>query len=605
MTARLRSSTPEVVGLLNNFTLDQLSTSARGNAGKPFAVCGAGVASAGTVRALLEFGGFERYELFALPHRVRDVSASLASVRRAARSKSIRVNECRQLLTGGTRGFGIWYDAHASYFPTAAYVRDRFSRQPYPITGTIHTISYQSQLHETILPILLANAYPFDSIVCTSRAARAAFAALLDHVADHATRTQGLRLHWPGRLEVIPFGVDTEVFRPRDKAAIRRKLKLPVGPCIVLCVGRLSAVDKMDLLPLLTVMKRLVGKVRNTSLLLLITGSDYRGEATLLTRAIRSLGLAAHARVIPSPESISDLYSAADVFVSPADSVQESFGLTILEAMASGLPQVVSDWDGYRDTVRHGETGFLVPTYWSHCDGDLSALGPLAERTLEFDHASLAQSVAVDLGQLQTYLELLLTNAPLRRDMGRKAREVAAAEYSWRAMTGRYEALWRELMRTASRTAPLRRPPAQIAPRHIGVFGHYATTLLSDASRLQLTPAGLEMRRRKVGLPDYSCAAQLNLLREPILQNLLRRLLNTRRHPRGAAPGGVTFGEVRRSLAAEYAEHPDFIGRHVMWLVKYGLVESDATIEPPMATSARVHLQSAESSQLRRRTSAS
>ncbi|MBI3542646.1 MAG: glycosyltransferase, partial [Deltaproteobacteria bacterium] len=57
------------------------------------------------------------------------------------------------------------------------------------------------------------------------------------------------------------------------------------------------------------------------------------------------------------------VWQAADIFCSLADNVQETFGLTPLEAMAAGLPQVVSDWNGYRDTVRHGVDGFRVPAF--------------------------------------------------------------------------------------------------------------------------------------------------------------------------------------------------------------------------------------------------
>ena len=56
------------------------------------------------------------------------------------------------------------------------------------------------------------------------------------------------------------------------------------------------------------------------------------------------------------------LWAAGDIFLSLVDNVQESFGLTPIEAMAAGLPRVLSDWDGYRDSVTHGEDGFLVPT---------------------------------------------------------------------------------------------------------------------------------------------------------------------------------------------------------------------------------------------------
>ena len=45
-------------------------------------------------------------------------------------------------------------------------------------------------------------------------------------------------------------------------------------------------------------------------------------------------------------------WSSADIFCSFADNIQETFGLTPIEAMACGLPCVVSDWNGYKETVR-------------------------------------------------------------------------------------------------------------------------------------------------------------------------------------------------------------------------------------------------------------
>ena len=52
---------------------------------------------------------------------------------------------------------------------------------------------------------------------------------------------------------------------------------------------------------------------------------------------------------------------AADLFVSLADNPQETFGITPLEAMAAELPCLVSDWDGYRDTVTN-DVGCRIPT---------------------------------------------------------------------------------------------------------------------------------------------------------------------------------------------------------------------------------------------------
>ncbi|OYW53175.1 MAG: hypothetical protein B7Z31_12140, partial [Rhodobacterales bacterium 12-65-15] len=53
--------------------------------------------------------------------------------------------------------------------------------------------------------------------------------------------------------------------------------------------------------------------------------------------------------------------SASDIFVFPVDNLQETFGLAPVEAMAAGLPVIVSDWDGMKDTVTD-TTGFRIPT---------------------------------------------------------------------------------------------------------------------------------------------------------------------------------------------------------------------------------------------------
>ena len=57
------------------------------------------------------------------------------------------------------------------------------------------------------------------------------------------------------------------------------------------------------------------------------------------------------------------VWFAAYIFTLLSDNIQESFDSTPIKAMAAGLPVVVSDWNGYRDTVRNGIDGILVPTF--------------------------------------------------------------------------------------------------------------------------------------------------------------------------------------------------------------------------------------------------
>ena len=66
-----------------------------------------------------------------------------------------------------------------------------------------------------------------------------------------------------------------------------------------------------------------------------------------------------------SEEAKRNALAAADVGISLVDNAQETFGLAVAEAMAAGLPMVVSNWSGYRDLVREGVDGYLIPSAWA------------------------------------------------------------------------------------------------------------------------------------------------------------------------------------------------------------------------------------------------
>src|SRR5262249_57736317 len=93
-------------------------------------------------------------------------------------------------------------------------------------------------------------------------------------------------------------------------------------------------------------------------------------------------------------------YAAADIFMSLADNIQETFGLTPVEAMAAGLPVIVSDWNGYRDTVRHGAEGFLIPTIAPPPGSGVVLAQRYAAGSVDYDHfiGKAAQFVALDQG---------------------------------------------------------------------------------------------------------------------------------------------------------------------------------------------------------------
>jgi phosphatidylinositol alpha-1,6-mannosyltransferase len=163
-------------------------------------------------------------------------------------------------------------------------------------------------------------------------------------------------------LELLPPGVDCGAFRP-DPAArteIRRRHRLGEAP-VVLCVSRLVARKGQD------VLVRALSEIRRhvPGAILLLVGDGPRRAA--LHRLAGSCGVD-DAVVCTGGVPWSELpayYAAGDVFAMPCRTRGhgldvEGLGLVFLEAAATGLPVVVGDAGGARETVLPGETGELV-----------------------------------------------------------------------------------------------------------------------------------------------------------------------------------------------------------------------------------------------------
>jgi UDP-glucose:(heptosyl)LPS alpha-1,3-glucosyltransferase len=79
----------------------------------------------------------------------------------------------------------------------------------------------------------------------------------------------------------------------------------------------------------------------------------------ILTRSGRYRWDAPNVSFIPPTQEIERYYGAADAFIFP--SAYDSFGMVVLEAMASGLPVFCSDRAGVAELIEHGRTGFVLP----------------------------------------------------------------------------------------------------------------------------------------------------------------------------------------------------------------------------------------------------
>jgi UDP-glucose:(heptosyl)LPS alpha-1,3-glucosyltransferase len=218
------------------------------------------------------------------------------------------------------------------------------------------------------------------------------------------------------RVRVIPHGVDTETFHPRNRApwrpAVRRDVGLPESACAALYVG-----DMQKGMPAAV---RAVARVPGVHLV-----AVSRSPADPYRALAQQEGIADRVHFRPPTAQVERYYAAADLFVFPT--VYDSFGLVVTEAMASGLPVVASRAAGAAELIDHGTDGLVVDDPW--------------------DPAALAAAIGSLVG-----------DAALRSRLGGAARQ-KAERYTWDETARRTMAVYQEVVAERG-TRPMGEPGA-------------------------------------------------------------------------------------------------------------------------------------------------
>lgn len=209
------------------------------------------------------------------------------------------------------------------------------------------------------------------------------------------------------RVEVIPYGLDTDVFRPIDKKTARELLKLPQDKQLILFLSLQATSDKRKGFHLLQpALQQLSMENWQERIELVVVGATKPEKDLDLNFKSHYLG------TLTDDLMLALAYSAVDVFVAP--SVQDNLPNTVLEALSCGTPCVAFDIGGMPDMLEHQQNGYIAKPY--------------------------------EIDDLVEGIMWILKNQERYQKLAYRAREKAEQEFALEIQADRYKSLFAEIL---------------------------------------------------------------------------------------------------------------------------------------------------------------
>lgn len=418
--------------------------------------------------------------------------------------KSVTPRWCPKHRLDVMQGIGTLFYPGPDIAPLAG-LRLRQGPASFSLCGVTHTTASHRAM-DSISGALHSPLMPWDAIICTSSAVLETVRVQRAEEENYLRWRFGAAIKIPEgpQFPVIPLGVHVADYARKDgeRAKARRALGIAEDEVVLLFVGRLSFHAKAH--PDVMYRAAEAACLATGKKVTLVQCGWFENdmiEGSFKTGASKS---APHVKAMftdgRKAEQRRQSWAAADIFISLADNIQETFGLTPLEGMAAGLPVVVTDWNGYKDTVRDGLDGFRIPTTMPPPGSGNSLASRYESDFINYDRycGYSASLVSVDHGLLVERLVSLIDDPALRRTLGDNAKRRATESYDWAVVYKAYGELFAELgsiRAAAAKNGPSAQPDTQ-APRHspgrsdpMKSFAHYSTahilphTRVSAASR--------------------------------------------------------------------------------------------------------------------------
>jgi len=457
-------------------------------------------------------------------------------------TKNDGVEMLRKLQADGFSGTINWSNfpsiesvrkSGALYFPSPspkdlAHLRNTVSPSAFSLMGVTYTLS-SATATDGVADLILPPFKPWDALICISECAKEFTLNLHQEMKDWWTSQVGSIQFNSPQLPVIMLGIDAPFFETKDdeKRSAKQALEIKADETVFLFSGRLSFHAKANPAPMYQALEKAAKETEIVCIEAGVFPNDAIRDSYLEAQKI----LAPSVRFIWVDGKLENKYrqawQAADVFISLSDNIQETFGLTPVEAMAAGLPVIVADWNGYKETVRDGIDGFRIPTILppNGSGGDLAMRHALEIDTYDFYIGRVSLATVVDPNALAEAVLRIATDSDLRGKMKAAGLKRAREDFDWPVILKQYSELASELekIRVQSQSHepiawPQRADPFQR-------FSHFPSSTLRGDWRIKIKPNAASQLKELLNIRMVNYAFDKEALPPSIIETLVEILM--------------------------------------------------------------------------------
>ena len=331
-------------------------------------------------------------------------------------------------------------------------MRSYHGHDKYSVVGITHTTA-SHKVMDGLSSIVTSDIMPWDAIICTSDCVLDTVNKVIEDRFEKLNSKLSIKNPVYPQLPVIPLGIDKDEFEYTDKykKQSRKSLGIKDNDIVIVYVGRLSFHAKAHHLPMYLALENCSKELKDDQKIHIIQTGWFANDF------VKNAFVDEGKRICPSVEfhfldgkdqnNKHITLSSGDIFISLSDNIQETFGLTPIEGMAAGLPVLVSDWNGYKSTVRQNIDGFRVNTIsLASGYGEDLAYDHMMNK-IDYDHyiGMSVQRVAIDISDCIAKLSILIKDKDKRKKFGKAGKQRIKDTYDWPIILKKYKNLSNEL----------------------------------------------------------------------------------------------------------------------------------------------------------------